>query len=221
MKILVFTAVFGETDKQKPFAAQDVTEPWLCDRVFITENNSPVPLPNLPPRLQAKYFKTQAHHIWPDYDCYIWIDGNVEVTSKDFVSKLMGFDGSTDIHIQSHHERTTIGQEVSFILGSNNPYLLVRYLDQPLQQEYNYYIGQGMSSNAALYSCNIFAYANTPKACTFMDAWWRLCIEWSWFDQSAFSYLADRMPWVVCTVELGGVLSSPYHILHGHDEWNK
>ena len=45
MKIAVITAVFGGMDTEKPFCKQSVD----CDRIFINEQNSPFPLPNLPP----------------------------------------------------------------------------------------------------------------------------------------------------------------------------
>ena len=106
MKTAVITAVFGGMDTPKPFAPQSVE----CDRIFITEENSPFPLPNLPPRLQAKYFKLQAHRAFPEYDAYVWIDGNIEVTSPDFV-KVMTHRLS-GIRIQKHHERKTIEEEI-------------------------------------------------------------------------------------------------------------
>ena len=90
MRIAVITAVFGGIDKEKPFCAQSMPEGVTVERFFFTEANSPIPLPNLPPRLQAKYFKTQSHHI-PDlqgYDIHVWIDGNIEVTNKGFIAAL-------------------------------------------------------------------------------------------------------------------------------------
>ena len=67
MKIAVITAIFGGIDTPKPFVSQSVP----CDRIVITEENTPVPLPNLPPRLQAKYFKLQAHRVWSEYDAFV------------------------------------------------------------------------------------------------------------------------------------------------------
>lgn len=212
MKIAVITAVFGGMDTPKSFAPQSVE----CDRIFITEENSPFPLPNLPPRLQAKYFKLQAHRAFPEYDAYVWIDGNIEVTSPDFVKVMT--DGLSRVRIQRHHERQTIKQEIDLIVGSNNPYLETRYGKQPLKQEYEYYLKQGMSEDAKLYACNIFAYGRKVKI--IVDWWWDLVLQWSWFDQSAFSYL-NWMTACAKPVELGPMFNNPYFILHPHTNWNQ
>ncbi len=210
MKIAVVTAVFGGVDAPKPFAAQSVE----CDRFYFTEANSPVPLPNLPDRLRAKYFKLQMHRVLPGYDAYVWIDGNIEETSPDFVKVMTRFSVYDDIIIQRHHERNTIKEEVEFILASDNPYLTARYGAQPLKEEYEWYLSQGMPEDVALYSCNIFAYISVDQCVRFFENWWNLVLEWSWFDQSAFSFLAWRMYNEFAPINLGPMFNNPYFILH-------
>lgn len=218
MKIAVITAIFGRMESEKPFAPQSVP----CDRFVFTEANTPIPLPNLPPRLQAKYFKLQANRIpfSSHYDVFVWIDGNIEVTSPDFVKEMVERlkPGGERVKIQKHHERQTIGEEIDFILSSKNEYLTTRYGKQPLQAEYGYYLSCGMPADAPLYSCNIFAYH--IGAAALLNHWWTLVLQWSWFDQSAFSYLA----WLnggVTTIDLGPMFDNPYFKLHSHDNWNQ
>ena len=225
MRIACITSVFGGMDTQKPFVAQELPDGWTCDRIWIDENNTPVPLPNLPDRLRAKYFKLQAHRVWPGYDYYGWIDGNVEVISADFVRKIVESLEYDDIAIQAHHERLTIEEEIKFIIESYNEYLLVRYGAQPLLQEYEYYISQGMPPVAPLYSCNIFGYdAKDEDVKLFFDEWWGLVLSWSWFDQSAFSFLMWKY-WteyeIVHSLAFGQMFNNPYFTLHPHDNWNK
>jgi hypothetical protein len=220
MKIAVVTAIFGGKDNQKPFPAQSVE----CDYFCFTEKNSPVPLPNLPDRLKAKYFKLQMHRVLPGYDAYVWIDGNIEVKSPDFV-RIMTYllDG---IRIQRHHERQTIKEEIDFILASENEYLTTRYGAQPLKQEYEYYLSKGMPDSAPLYSCNVFSFYNggigTGKNGLFFNAWWNLVLAWSWFDQSAFSFLAEHCnkseSYVakIHPINLGPMFNNPYFTLHSH-----
>ncbi len=215
MKIAVITAIFGGMEDPKPFVEQSVE----CARIVITPDNTPVPLPNLPPRLRAKYFKLQAHKVWPQYQCFVWIDGNVEVTNPDFVKaithRLRG-----EIAIQRHHERQTLEQEIDLITSSGNPYLTVRYGAQPLRAEYEHYMSVGIAPTAPLFACNIFAYHVAPQTKAFFDDWWRLVLEWTWFDQSAFSALAYKFP-LVRLVAFGPMFDNPYFKLHPHKNWQQ
>lgn len=214
MKIALVTSIFGGVDTPKLPVAQSVP----CDYFCFTEANTPVPLPNLPDRLRAKYFKLQMHRVLPGYDTYVWIDGNIEVKSPDFVRVMT--EGLIGIRIQKHHERETIGQEIDFILKSDNPYLTARYGAQPLKEEYEYYLKQGMPEDAPLYSCNIFAYrwSENNGNNDFFNRWWNLVLCWSWFDQSAFSFLADLPNFLtkVNPVALGPMFDNEYFILHPH-----
>lgn len=217
MKIAVVTAIFGDMEQPKPFVEQSVP----CDRIVITEANSPFPLPNLPPRLQAKYFKLQPHRVWPEYEVFVWIDGNIEIKSPDFVKVMT--ENLHGIRIQRHHERATIGEEIAHILESENPYVTTRYGKQPLKEEYEYYLSEGMPENAPLYSCNIFAFNKRDNGDGFLNWWWDLVLRWSWFDQSAFSYLSfDLKPYIVVEpINLGQMFDNPYFILHPHDRWQQ
>ena len=213
MKIAVVTAIFGSKDTPKPFPPQSVE----CDYFCFTEGNSPVPLPNLPDRLKAKYFKLQMHRVLSDYDAYVWIDGNIEVKSPDFVKVMT--DGLYGIRIQKHHERQTIKEEIDFILASENEYLTTRYGAQPLKQEYEHYLSQGMPEDAPLFSCNIFAFEESRGGhytTDFMNDWWDLVLTWSWFDQSAFSFLAYTF-WAN-PINLGPMFDNPYFTLHSHEK---
>jgi hypothetical protein len=222
MKIAVCTAIFGGMDTPKPFPEQSVP----CDFFCFTEANSPVPLPNLPDRLKAKYYKLQMHRILPDYDFFVWIDGNIEVKSPDFVKTMVDSAG-VGISIQRHHERQTIKEEIDFILASDNIYLTTRYGAQPLKQEYEWYLAGGMPENTPLYSCNIFGYKHITRShgldtTDFFDKWWSTVLEWSWFDQSAFSYLVWLLlrygPVKANTVSLGPMFDNPFFTLHPHNK---
>ena len=214
MKIAVITAVFGGIDQEFPFPEQDFASDHTVDRFFFNEENNRFPMPSLPNRLKAKFYKCNMNLMCPGYDAYVWIDGNIEVTSSVFISRVMYDLIGHSFVIQPHHERATVGEEYDFIEGSDNPYIKVRYSWQPMKEERAYL----NADEAPLKSCNIFAYKCDKYVFDMMRDWWGICLAYTWFDQCALSALLHKYN-VGSGLNLGGVLSSQYHTLHPHKEW--
>ena len=189
MKIAVLTASIGEIDKPKPLVEQSVS----FDYFNFNLNNLPFPLPNLNNRLKGKYLKTLSHRILPNYDIYIWIDGNVEVTSSKFVERMSDLLKKSEVAIATHPDRNNVYDELNFILDAIKhkvPYLTVRYENEPLAEELLFFEKNNFPKNYPLYACRVFARKNTNKVNNAFNDWWLRCLEFTNFDQTMFSYIA-------------------------------
>lgn len=187
MKIALITANIGSFDSFKNPVEQLGSD--ISIHVY-TEKNLPVPLPHLNNRLKGKYIKIMTHRFLPDYDYYVWIDGNVHVHSDFFVLDML--DEGNDISICKHHERNDVYEEIDYIIENMNSgaeYLLKRYATDPWYEEYEFYENSGMP-DVPLYACKFFCRKNSPKVNEAFEEWWLKCVEYTNFDQTMFSYIS-------------------------------
>jgi hypothetical protein len=187
MKIAVLSANVGGIDEVKPLPVQSVS----CDYFLYTENNLPFPLHNLDNRLKGKYCKINTHRFL-DHDIFIWLDGRVEITSPDFVKIMVDQLKDHEVAISYHPFRNNPYEEIAWIqmmMEHGNKYLLSRYATEPFNEEVAFYNKEGLPKDYPLYQCGIFARRNNERVNWIFRDWWLMCLEYSNFDQSQFSYV--------------------------------
>jgi hypothetical protein len=215
MKIALITAVFGGIDEVKEVPHQEDVH---YKRFVFSESNSPFPLPNLHPRLQAKYFRCQSHRIeqLQEYDMHCWLDGRITVTNpnmlKDFAYSIMG----SDIGLGAHPDRNCIYDEAEFIITSEKPYLTERYSNQPIKQEVDYYKAKGHPAHWGLFASGIFIRWNNNRVNQMFDEWWNQCLCWSYFDQTALPFVLRRNKAVIADLGYGKLSDNRYFELGKH-----
>lgn len=185
MKISILTASIGGIDEIKGIPRQTIPTEY---RPYF-DNNLPFPLPNLNNRLKSKYVKIQSHRFL-DSHIFIWVDGRVEITADVFTEEIVKHLGDNDVAIFRHPERETAYNEIDFMIDKiteGNNYLLSRYGNQALEEERDFYFNY-LSARSPLYACTVFARKNNPQTNEAFNEWWRRCIEFSYFDQTMFSY---------------------------------
>ena len=178
--IAVVTANFGGFDQINPIPEQTVE----FERFYFKDENSPYPFNNISTRLKAKYFKIQTHRIL-NHDVIIWLDGNIQVRSNNFIEQMVNTLKGNHIAISNHPERINIYQEYEFIasqIQKKNRYLKARYNPETLKLEIDH-IGPGMDG---LYWCGCFARLNTPEVNEAFDNWWNYNLIYTDFDQITF-----------------------------------
>ena len=135
------TAIYGGYEKTaKPHAAQDVPGGWTVDWICFSDGDvtgdgwqvdttpyhetNPSPLDdghkhNSLKRNRhtfniAKYYKQQFHRIprLADYDLVVWIDGTVEITNPDTVSKLLSIPDQALCATWIHEHHATMQDEM-------------------------------------------------------------------------------------------------------------
>lgn len=186
-KVTVISANIGDFDYDQDHVQQNME----CDFYHFTENNLPVPLPNLNNRLKGKWLKTQMHRAVPGYDVYIWLDGRVRITSPFFVKNYIDLLKGVDMVATLHPDRTNVYEELEYMMMEierGEPYLTARYANEPLREELDFYKTTEFPADYPLYAALAFAMWSNDKVKQFTTDWWLSCIEWSNFDQSQFSY---------------------------------
>lgn len=209
MKIAVVTANFGNFDSVKPIPEQDIA----FDRHYFTEENNPYPMDGLNNRLKGKYFKILTHRILPEYDVYIWVDGNVQIKSSSMIRKMA--EGCKDVLISPHPIRKTIYEEAAFIINSikrGDSYLSSRYNAESIRR-YVENIGPGRQG---LYYCGLFARKNTPHINKIFEQWWTETMLWANFDQIEFVRVAEYYSLDLEVFRFGDFYNNEYYSLSKH-----
>lgn len=188
-------------------------------RYYFTEENTPFPLPNLHPRLKAKYFKLQSHRIpaLQEHFIHCWVDAGFRIESPYFLQHAATqLDSYFDIAIEPHPLRNCIYEEVKFIQSNlDNPYLASRYASQPLNEELEHYWSNGMPEKFGLWACGMFM-RDTTRTSDLFDEWWDKCLQWSYFDQIVFPFLVWKYRPSITKLQMGDYFSNKFYSHQGH-----
>lgn len=191
-RITVISANIGGFDEPKHFPIQNIE----CDCLYFNEDNLPIPMASLDNRMKAKYFKLQAHKLFPDNDYIIWMDSSFQIQSSDFVEYMIErLFPPFHIAVTKHPDRNCIYEESKFVtklLFQGDKYILNRYANSQIEKEAEHYYNMGYPANNGLYACGLFARKVNPEVNSFFDKWWDACMQWSCFDQLSFPVLAKQ-----------------------------
>ena len=213
MKIAVITANIGGFDKRHTMPEQDIE----YDRYYIGDENCPYPAYKVDNRLKAKIFKMLAHKVWPDYEVYVWIDGNIRVKANDFISRMVKRLEGADVVISNHSERSSIYEEADFIcdeLKRGHKYLKARYSAHSIRSEVESF-GKGLKG---LYWCGCFARGNNEKINKAFDDWYIDNTLWSYFDQNSFVYEVHRHDLKLNIIDWGDYYKNEHYEFTDHNK---
>jgi hypothetical protein len=173
----------GAYDAPKPFAVQSIPCRMLMisDRPQHPSSHWEVSIhPGGPgtPRLQAKYPKLFPW-AYSDDGPWIWIDGSMEIQSETFAEEAL--DAVETVGMWTHPARDCLYQEAAFSTT------LPKYQGQPLAEQADHYVGEGMPRHWGLWAAGLIVY----KHRTLLTATWMREIEkWGIQDQVSLPYAA-------------------------------
>ena len=184
MKIAVVSASLGGMDASPVHDVQTIS----YDNFYFTDENFPLRDKVMTPRLQAKIPKMFGWQLVPDYDYYLWLDGNIRLNRPDVLEYFYNEIQGHDIVVLKHHRRNTIKWETRYMeraLNEQSTYIVSRYGGEfwkEQKKEFENY------KDDRLYIGGIFMYRNIPKIHEAMKEWWyqvsRYCVQ----DQISFPY---------------------------------
>lgn len=190
------------------------------DFISITEANSRYPLAAFDARMKGRFFKLQAHKLFPGYESLVWIDANVQIKSSAFLAPLLAaLDKTYDIAMARHPSRNCVYEEADFItqsISKGSEYLKARYEIEPITKQVEAYRAAGHPRNSGLWWCGLFARRLTPHVNRFFDAVWDHCLTWSNYDQNAFAFLSRVCGIRINPIDWGGFYNNPTYNLVPH-----
>ena len=202
MKIVVYTAIIGQIDrlwsvcptvrgKAAYVCFSDIArkEAGLWSGKRLLEKRSPgLPIWKVRqvkqqwnPRRTARHYKCLPHRYLPDADIWIWVDGNVRLTTspEDAVRRWL----HSDLATFNHPDRNCLYSEAAFCAKY--------HVDIPsvLKTQTDKYRAKGMPVRWGLAETRCVIRRNTPAMREFNEAWWAEIERGSLRDQISFPFV--------------------------------
>lgn len=190
MRTAVLSASLGGIDK----SAEHTNQTVKADYFNFNDENFPPRFNAMTPRLQAKIPKMFGWQLKPDYDAYMWLDGNIRLAHQESLQYFLDALEDHDIVVLQHPERNTIHWEYRYNwrgLNNNKPsrYLQTRYINELLDEQYEAIKSDPDYKDDLLVNGGIFMYRNTPKVHEMLKEWFYLTCRYTIMDQLSFSYV--------------------------------
>jgi hypothetical protein len=170
---------------------QHVPQTLAYDYHLFTDENFPPRHKVMLPRLQAKIPKMFAWQMVPDYDYYLWLDGNLILndpnTLQYFHDQIQGY----DIVGLKHPRMPNVHQEIRYLrkgLREQSRYLVARYDGEFLKEQTVEIEGDKDWVDDLMIIGGIFMYRNTFQVQEMMKQWWYHVSRYNVQDQISFSY---------------------------------
>ena len=191
-KLVIYTVVSGKYDI--------INEPIFCDEnidyyVFTDQNVSKtsvwkkisftdINIEHLSPLEQAWYVKTHPHKFFKDYDCSMFIDGNIKLTCdvKPLFYSLL--DSGKNMAVHRHQCRDCVYEEGIVVITSGR----VKFND--VYKQIKYYKKEKFPKHFGLFETNVLIRNhNNPLCIQVMEDWWKQIKKFSKRDQLSFTYV--------------------------------
>ena len=199
--IALYTAVYGRSDWVKPapkvpdgvpcyFYTDSVEQAREAEAVgwtatvlrhyIATVKGSPA---ITAPMLAHKWWKTHPQQACPDVDVSLWIDGSMEITIGDYVTRGLKALGTDDWACVPHPARTCVYPEAEY-----SATLTWRYDASSILAQAEFY-RQFHPPGYGLVATGANVRRHTPRVLELSDAWWVECLQWSHQDQISLPVL--------------------------------
>lgn len=190
MKIMVLQANLGGFDKPVKHADQTVEANYFT----FTDDNFPPRDKTMTSRLQAKIPKFFGWQLKPDYDVYLWLDGNLRLAHQESIQYFLDAIENHDIAVLKHPRRDTIHWEYRYNwrgLHNNAPsnYLRARYENEFLDEQYEAITADKSYKDDLMVNGGVFIYRNIEAVQKMLKEWWYHVTRYLIMDQLAFPYL--------------------------------
>lgn len=192
-RIAVISASLGGIDPPVKHANQLVKADYFH---FTDENFSPRHC-SVTPRLQAKIPKMFAWQLKPDYDFYLWLDGNIRLAHHESLQYFLDALENHDVAVLQHPDRNTIWWEYRYNwrgLHNNKPsgYLQERYINELLDEQMAVIKADESHTDDLLVNGGVFMYRNTPEVHKMLKEWFYYVSRYLIMDQLSWAYVLKK-----------------------------
>lgn len=203
--IAVVSANFGNFDKPIDNVKQNLPKGFRLTEHRFTDEDFPLRLNSMTPRLQARIPKMFSWQMLPDFDYYIWVDSSCHLSSPEAVKWFLDRLGTDDIAVFKHPHRNTVQEEADYLkkrLAISCPYITPRYANELIDEQL-----REVEPNQGLFASTAFIYRNTTEVQKALKEWWYHTSRFHSIDQLSLPFVVKDLK---VKVIQDNYLKSPY-----------
>jgi hypothetical protein len=196
IKIAVISANLGGIDSNVSIRhpKQKLSVNHELQFFYLDDINFPKRHTTMQPRLQAKIPKMLGYEIFPNFDYYIWLDGNFSLADETSILSFIESCKNYDACFFHHPKRNTIKDEFDFVLDNLNSsrYLESRYQNEYIEEQKELYSQIENFWEQPVYALGAFVYSKeliAKQEFNIFQQWFYHNCRYSVQDQLSFSYL--------------------------------
>ena len=194
---VIYTCITGGYDNLIQHTYRDSRWDYVCftdNQLLLKEkkvgqwNIKPLKFSELDNVRNARWHKTHPHLLFPNHQCSIWLDGNIDVTG-DFLFKKadLCIKEKRILSVPAHPKRSCIYDEAITVKA------LKKDFPAEIDSEMTALKKAGFPRNVGLNETNIlFRFHNDPLCIAMMEDWFQLIRKYSRRDQLSFNYVVWR-----------------------------
>jgi hypothetical protein len=202
-KLVIYTASFGDHDVPAEIPGLEGIADLCCfsDRDFGLKTWNTFYRRSVfrTPRMDAKWYKMAARHLFPTHEWSIYLDASIRVKDPmrmiEVVRAAMdehigregqtGFDGPSGLAFFSHPEgQRSLEEEAAFSMT------FPKYAGEPCEAQVAHYRDCGMGSEPyRLYAGGVIGRDHTDLNDRFDKEWFDECVHWSCQDQLSLPFV--------------------------------
>ncbi len=218
--IAVITSIFGGKDNLREIKEKVDGIDYFCfsDQDFLSETWKVVKRDgfsnrdNYTSRVNAKVYRILPFIFLPDYNYYVWVDGNH--SPKNNILRLIAEmeNQEKEFAFFAHNERNCVYDEIE---ACRNIRVDVSYL---LDKQKDFYQKQNYPIKNGLFETPGFAFKKTSKTINLMLSWWEQINMFSSRDQISLPFClwkANIEPMIIPGIVNGPNQNNEYFIDHG------
>jgi hypothetical protein len=191
VKIALYTVNVGAYDSPKSL----VTTPYIHYYYFTDDESYTPPKgvnayyvePSSNPIVQSRDIKINIHKFLPEFDYYIYIDGNYSI-KKGLAELLKEFRiDNVSLWLKKHPKRSNIAEEAKRVKE------VKKAEPAKVDEQIEYYKSLGYNiHNNSLYECNVFMRANHPKINAAFEEWFEHVEAFTQRDQLSLPFIINK-----------------------------
>jgi GT2 family glycosyltransferase len=173
----------------------EVARTWT--RVITPE----YPRDDFSPRLRAKYFKLQIHRLDEvrNHRWLVWADATLKFRDLSFLTEHALALARLPVHKRAlmipHPDRATLIEEFEFcqkLVLDGLPYLTVRYANEKMREQVDYYRARGWNVQAKLWCGTFWMVENTELIRQAFNEWWDHNLRFGIQDQLSLAMVLQN-----------------------------